>query len=78
MIVIYCSEDGDHSIYQMTREEAAKKFEDCVKDGCPPKFATLEQIKKDSGMECMGDTYIVIDGDLIVPKPIQVATKFQL
>lgn len=76
IVAIYCSEDGDKSITFTTKAEFMKGIEnDYVKYGAPlPRFAKPgEQIRLDyfSG-------YILIEGDVIVPKPVEKVTKYEL
>jgi hypothetical protein len=74
MIVIHCSEDGDHSVEQLTKEE----FLSNLNDGCygeKPEFANSKTDLSD--LNCFTG-YIVVDGDIVVPKPEKVVTKFKL
>jgi hypothetical protein len=77
VVVIYCSEDGDKSIYRYTKEEFAKEIERMVADGEDPKFARAGDVT-DSGFMDHFAGYIIIDGDVIVPQPVKVAIKFKL
>jgi hypothetical protein len=77
VVVIYCSEDGDKSIYRYTKEEFTKEIERMVEDGESPKFAKPGDVV-DSGFMDSFAGYIIIDGDVIEPKPVKVTTKFKL
>lgn len=74
IIVIYCSEDGDKSIYRYTREEFSKKISTMIAEGLTPNFAKAGKIPDLDHFE----GYIVIDGDIVEPKPSSVVTKYQL
>lgn len=76
VIVIYCSEDGDKSIEFTTKNAFMKKMEDYyLKDGIAlPRFAK-------PGEEVNLDTfsgYILIEGEVIAPKPVEKVTKYEL
>lgn len=75
LIAIHCSEDGDKSIRFTTKAEFMKMLdEDYIKDGCKlPRFAKPgEKIEMDyfSG-------YILIAGEVVVPKPVEKVTKYE-
>ena len=75
LITIYCSEDGDKSISFTTKAEFMKKIEeDYIRYDCKmPRFAQpVEKINMDhfSG-------YILIEGNVIVPKPVEKVTKYE-
>lgn len=75
LIAIHCSEDGDKSIRFTTKTEFMKELERNLKDGCSmPRFAKPgEKIEMDyfSG-------YILIAGEVIVPKAVEKVTKYEL
>lgn len=76
VIAIHCSEDGDKSIEFTTKDAFMKKMEDYyLKDGIPlPRFAK-------PGEEIILDNfsgYILIEGEIVVPKSIEKVTKYEL
>lgn len=81
MIIIHCSEDGDHSIRRISKEKFLKdlndgQYGDGGDGGRLPVFAdpkTFDSLDLD---QFAG--YILVDGDIVVPKPQTVVTKFKL
>lgn len=75
VVAIYCSEDGDKSIKFTTKAEFMKGIEADMKDGASfPRFAKPgEKIEMDYFVG-----YILIEGDVIVPKPVEKVTKYEL
>jgi hypothetical protein len=77
VVVIYCSEDGDHSIQQMSRDKFLKRLKDDYKDSKHgPKF--FDPSNHDQTDLNTFDGYIVIEGKIVQPKPIEVATEWSL
>lgn len=73
LIVIYCSEDGDKSIYRYTKADFAKKIEGMLREGSQPKFAEAGKLPNLDYFE----GYIVIEGDIIQPTPVETVTKYK-
>lgn len=75
LIAIYCSEDGDKSIKFTTKAEFMKKIEEDLKGGCEmPRFAKPgEKVELDYFVG-----YILIEGNVIVPKAVEKVTKYEL
>jgi hypothetical protein len=75
LIAIYCSEDGDKSIQFTTKAEFLKQMERDLEDGCSPsKFAKPgEKLDLDHFVG-----YILIAGEVIVPKAVEKVTKYEL
>lgn len=77
MILIYCSEDGDHGVRRLSKEQFLKNlnsgdYGDLEKiEFADPK--TFDRLDLESFVG-----YILIDGDIVVPKPETVVTKFKL
>ena len=73
IVVIYCNEDGDTSIYRMPKSEFLQKLK-LHHWGEDPKFAptgTVPNLDHFVGL-------VVVDGDVVEPKPIQTVTEFTL
>lgn len=75
LIAIYCSEDGDKSIEFTTKTAFMREMEQNLKDGSSmPKFAKPgEKLDLDYFVG-----YILIEGEVIVPKPVERVTKYEL
>ncbi len=81
MILIYCSEDGDHRIERISKEEFLKQlnagdYGDGGDNGPRPIFADPKTFDRLDLEQFVG--YILIDGDIVVPKAEKVVTKFKL
>lgn len=76
VIAIYCSVDGDKSIEFTTKDAFMKKMESYyLKDGIPlPRFA------KPGEELCLDNFsgYILIEGEVVAPKPVETVTKYEL
>jgi len=74
--VIYCFEDGDHLIKVYTEEELKKELQGYLEDGeTPPEFGdpANPEFRLDyfAGM-------IIIKGDVIIPKPVDVVKSYSI
>lgn len=76
VVAIRCSEDGDKSISFTTKAEFMKKIEDdYVRYGCElPRFA---QPGEKIDLDCFAG-YILIQGEVIAPKPVEKITRYEL
>ena len=74
VIVISCSEDGDKTIVRMTKAELLKKLKEHYW-GENPKFAPAGTVPD---LDYFGGGLIIIDGDVVEPRPIQTVTEFAL
>lgn len=76
VVVLYFNEDGDvPSVNQMSKEEFLSRLEENYW-GENPKFADMKP-----GWTIDTDSFVglvVIEGKVIVPKPVQVATKYEI
>lgn len=73
MILISCSEDGDHSFGIITKEAFLRHMNEGYY-GDNPVFAEpgkAVDLERFSG-------YILIDGDIVQPKPVQHVTKYTI
>jgi hypothetical protein len=79
VVVIYCSEDGDHSISQIPKYQFLKHLKDYFKDSIrKPKFFDPIINSGDSVDLMTFSGYIVIEGKIVTPKPVQVATEYEI
>lgn len=78
VVVIYCSEDGDHSIKQMEKHVFLKQLKDDHKDTIRgPQFFDIEYDRMPMDLN-MFTGYIVIDGKIVKPKAIKVESEWIL
>jgi hypothetical protein len=73
MIVISCSEDGDKTIYRLTKAEALKRLNDPDHWG-NTKFASANEMPEMDYFVGL----IIIDGDIVTPKPAKTVTEWSL
>jgi hypothetical protein len=73
VIVINCTEDGDRHVSRLTKAEFLWKFKS-DHWGKKPKFAPAGSVPDMS----LFVGIIVIDGDIVVPRPVQVVTEYEL
>jgi hypothetical protein len=76
LFVVHMSEDGDASVKQIDNlnEWIKEDFEGCT----PPKFA--DPSFGNYGLldlNDIGGKYLVIKGEVVVPKPVQVVTEYE-
>lgn len=78
MILIYCSEDGDHRIEQISKEQFLKNLNDgdYGEDLEKIEFADPKTFDRLDLESFVG--YILVDGPIVVPKPEKIVTKFKL
>lgn len=77
VVVIYFSEDGDLPIIrQMPKAEFAKQLKQREADGSgPPKFV---KPAPEIDASHIGNEMLVIEGRMLMPKPVQVVTEYEL
>jgi hypothetical protein len=73
IIIISCGEDGDRSIYRMTKAELLTKINEDYW-GEDVKFAPAGEVPDLDYFVGM----IVIDGDIVAPQPAKVVTEWTL
>ena len=69
-IVLHANEDGEHRLYLMTEQEIKDDF---LAEECPINIA--QEIPRDLGY-FIG--LLIIDGKIVIPKPIEKATDWEL
>jgi hypothetical protein len=73
VLVISCSEDGDKSLHRLTKAELCDRLDEQWY-GESPAFAppgTVPNMDTFVGL-------IIIEGDIVVPKPVEKVTRYQL
>ena len=76
LFVIHMSEDGDASIRKIDNlnDWIKEDFEGCE----PPKFVNPKFDRYGSlDLNDIGGKYVVIKGEVVMPKPVEVVTKFE-
>jgi hypothetical protein len=75
VVIVHYSEDGDiPSVEQMSKDEFKKRLKENYY-GERPDFVKPEA-RIDGGSQ--GNSILVIEGRMILPKPVQVVTEFDL
>jgi hypothetical protein len=72
--------DGEVSVAKQTKEEIENELNELITDGCDlPKF--LSEIEENDPNYWMGDgdnAWLVIEGEIVVPKPTKVVEKIEI
>lgn len=68
--------DGGVSIGRMTKQQVERGIAELVKDGTPPKF--LKQPPSFDGFSPNDLGVLLIKGEIVVPQPKTVVTKFEV
>ena len=71
--LITCTEDGDHRIKEYTEQKLSKEINEWLADGDEPEFESKLPDNLD-----MFSGYIIIKGEIIVPKKEKVVEKLSL
>lgn len=75
VVIVHYSEDGDiPSVEQMSKDEFKKRLKENYYGEKPDFVQPAQSI--DGGSQ--GSAILVIEGQMIVPKPVQVVTEFEL
>ncbi len=85
VVVIHCSEDGDKTIHRMTKRIFLSRLKDEYW-GPDPKFLERGHLLPAAPRADLPETsdlgsfvgLVIIDGDITVPKPVQVITEYEL
>lgn len=75
--VVYCSEDGDHSITMYDKDDFLAQLNK-GEFGEKPEFVKPGSLSPNQDLNYVKGSYILIDGPIVAPKPVEVATKFEL
>jgi hypothetical protein len=71
--VIGMSEDGDPFHYIMSKEELEEFLEENEQD-----FMSEKDLEDHSDSNYWNDSILIIKGEIVIPKPIEVVTKYKL
>lgn len=74
VILIYCSEDGDKSINFLSEDQFLKD----LNKGDYGENPTFAMPGEKIDLDCFGPGYILIKGNVVVPKPVNVVKKYEL
>ncbi len=72
--IIGMSEDGDPFHYIMSKEE----LEEFLEENSEQDFMDEEDLKNYSDSNYWNDSILIIKGEIIIPEPVEVVTKYKL
>jgi len=84
--MLQCSEDGDVMVRQLTAEQVTAHLDEEIRDDVAPEHRTqfaaqipgLSKSGYSNPQEDWGRSTILIKGRIVVPKPVQMVTKYEV
>lgn len=72
--IIGMSEDGEPFHYIMTK----KRLQEFLEENPEQEFMTEEDLKENRDLNYWNDAILIIKGEIVIPKPVEVVTKFEV